>query len=38
MAGLAGWEVIVLFLVGLTLLLLEAFVIPGLAWPAFSAL
>lgn len=29
MAGLAGWEVVVLFLVGLTLLLLEAFVIPG---------
>lgn len=29
MAGLAGWEVIVLFLVGLTLLLLEVFVIPG---------
>lgn len=27
--GLAGWEVVVLFLVGLTLLLLELFVIPG---------
>lgn len=29
MAGLAGWEVVVLFLVGLILLLLEVFVIPG---------
>ena len=27
--GLAGWEVVVLFLVGLALLLLELFVIPG---------
>lgn len=27
--GLAGWEVVVLFLVGLSLLLLELFVIPG---------
>ena len=29
MAGLAGWEVVVLFLVGLILLLLEVFEIPG---------
>ena len=29
MGGLAGWEVVVLFLVGLALLLLELFVIPG---------
>jgi len=29
MAGLAGWEVVVLFLIGLVLLMLEIFVIPG---------